>query len=64
MTVQDYNKTLETMAQLLYDFSTKLYRMKKDMPEPDEGLEVELQSLSDDLFSIQSRLRDCQFLEE
>lgn len=64
MTVQDYNKTLEIMAQLLYDFSTKLYRMKKDMPEPDEGLEVELQSLSDDLFSIQSRLRDCQFLEE
>ena len=37
MTVQDYNKTLETMAQLLYDFSTKLYRMKKDMPELDEG---------------------------
>lgn len=64
MTVQDYNKTLEAMAQLLYDFSAKLYRMKKDMPEPDEGLEVELQSLSDDLFSIQSRLRDCQFLEE
>lgn len=64
MTVQDYNKTLEIMAQLLYDFSTKLYRIKKDMPEPDEGLEVELQSLSDDLFSIQSRLRDCQFLEE
>ena len=64
MTVQDYNKTLETMAQLLYDFSTKLYRMKKDMPEPDEGLEVELQSLSDDLFSNHSKLRDCQFLEE
>nr|DAI79426.1 MAG TPA: hypothetical protein [Caudoviricetes sp.] len=64
MTVQDYNKTLETMAQLLYDFSAKLYRMKKDIPEPDEGLEFELQKLSDDLFNIQSRLRDCQFLEE
>lgn len=63
MTVQDYNKTLEMMAQLLLEFASKIYRMKKELPKLDEGLENELQSISDDLFNIQSRLWDCQNFE-
>lgn len=64
MTVQEYNKTLETMEQLLLVLSSKIYHMKKELPEPNIDVENEFQNISNELFDIQSKLWDCQIFKK
>lgn len=60
MTVQEYNKTLETMEELLLVLSSKIDYMRKDLPEPNIDVENEFRNISNELFNIQSKLWDCQ----
>ena len=64
MTVQEYNKTLETMEELLLVLSSKIDYMRKDLPEPNIDVENEFRNISDELFNIQSKLWDCQIFKK